>query len=118
VTVIEQALQSDAKRLKPLERSAPFGERQPLAPRLPNGASQQPGSSSTLQLKPQASAAAAAQAAVGSSGGSGGSLLLKTSHKSAAAGRAEGSQSQTVELEKHSISSTPSQVRPFELYTR
>lgn len=104
-------MQSDAKRLKPLERAAPLGERHPLAPRLPNGASQQPGNSSgtTLQQKPQASADVQGAAASGSGSGS---LLLKTVHKPAEADRAEGSQSLTVDIEKRSISSTPSQVRP------
>jgi hypothetical protein len=89
----------------------PFGERHPLAPRLPNGASQQPGtlSSSTVQLKAQVSAAVQAPSASGSGGGSG-NLLLKTLHKPAEAARAEGSQAQIAELGKHSTSSTPSQV--------
>ena len=87
----------------------PFGERHPLAPRLPNGASQQPGTlgSSMVQQKPQISAAVQAPSTSGSGGG-GGNLLLKTLHKSA---EAEGSQSQTLEPGKHSTSSTPSQVK-------
>ena len=112
VPLIVQAAQSDAKRLKPSERPMPFGERHPLAPRLPNGASQPPGnlSSSTVQLKPQVSAAAPAPSASGSGSG-GGNLLLKSLHKPAEAASAEGSQAQTVEFGKHSTSSTPSQVR-------
>jgi hypothetical protein len=92
----------------------PFGERHPLAPRLPNGASQLPGtlSSSTTQLKAQVSAAVQAPSASGSGGGSG-NLLLKTLHKPAEAARAEGSQSQTLEFGKHSTSSTPSQVQSY-----
>lgn len=69
-----------------------------------------PLSSSTVQLKAQVSAAVQAPLASGSGGGSG-NLLLKTLHKPAEAARPEGSQSQAIELGKHSTSSTPSQVR-------
>lgn len=97
-----QAPQADAKRLKPSERPAPFGQRHPLVPRMPNASAQPPATSTVAQVL--------APAASGSS--SGGSLLLKSLVKAPDAAGAEGGQRQTASVgaAKQASTSSPVQV--------